>query len=280
VLRRLILRTKDGRDASFGLRVRGPAIQNSDSAPGVTYLLDPDARYRVEFDDGLILHEILATNWQPPASDLPSEFHTDWPDRKREQHVLTGRVVDPDGGPLAGVRVRRTDHWSSPAPRITRRDGSFRIAIHGDRALLQFERPGFAIARREWRAPDANWAEPVRMGRAGRVRVRIDTPSDWRPVDWRLDVRAEGWPASREHELNARSRRSFVISRSLHVGQIGEDKAPGDQHLTVESGAEGVLVDLPEGTAELRLWTDGYERRLRVDVRTADEPVVAVFGLR
>ncbi len=108
-----------------------------------------DGRFAMDWPAGARVLRVDAPNYQDMdieysgavlARDI--ELHA----RLRPEMYCTGRVVDPAGTPLAGVRVA-AEYADDPAQvAITDTDGFYRVVSRGSRGPLYFSHPGYALA--------------------------------------------------------------------------------------------------------------------------------------
>lgn len=155
---------------------------------------------------------------------------------------LIGRVVDPEGVPLAGVRLRtvsRSERWGPPrtglSDSVTDAEGRFALRDFrsGESVSIFTEHPGYADSRLSNVEVPAPEPLEIVLQPAARIRGIVLDPQG-RPVEnaqIRADRTAQSWGFGRPSTNRTDSEGRFTVS----------DVEPGE--ITVMAWAEGYLRD-------------------------------------
>jgi hypothetical protein len=160
-----------------------------------------------------------------------------------------GRVVDPQGRPIAGAEVWLVQQWSQGDPRaLTAADGTFRLEHcnpEGDALVITAD--GFLELRREWPREEIETPRDLVLARGAVVRTRVVDASGQPVPGAYLDVlptdMPPGWP-------------SAAFRMTDHRG-CREDRVPaGRCTVTVWNAVAPVEIEAVEGgTADVVLRT-------------------------
>jgi protocatechuate 3,4-dioxygenase beta subunit len=257
VKRTLRLVDPDGKDWSIMLKLAGPHRVVDLVSENRVFLLDPDVSYGV-FDTSSDPVRTLDTAWRPPRRDTVTVFRArEDPDTTKhtgDDAVL--RIQDSAGNPVGNATLHRVTASEPLAPfrtvGFTDLDGILR-GSRVDAAFVLVAKRGLATRV----VPQRSATIVLRV--ESRLRIRMALPDRWRTSDWRLDVRASGWPFPLHYRLRQIRTDEFEVVPALYE-HFGEEPSDSRLEHTLPAGATGLLRGLPSGPCRVRLWTDRHEQ--------------------
>lgn len=229
--------------------------------PQVDVPVGPDGRF--------LTHDLTPGRWQvswaPQAGSLSGAQTVEVPQRERYETVLTfagrgvtGRVVDEDGHPVEGARVRDLEQGGALA--FSAADGSFSLTgLSGERAVLEARKDELTSPATEVELAGDRTPEPVELvlgtRSAPKLEVRV-AGATGEPVGGALvfleeegkgirilTTAADGRAAAGlQPPLPARVRAAATTGAAWALGRWGSWKEVSRDGLTLTVGTPGMLV--------------------------------------